>query len=83
MQTATARPTPSTPYTQLIRETLAAVGVVGRYDPHDVEAWMRVEHGTLDALIPAAFRAEVAAACACIDASPRDETAALRASFGL
>ena len=41
-----------------------------RHDPRLVEAWMRLERGTLDSLSPGQFRAEVRIACQCINADP-------------
>lgn len=70
-------------YAQLISETLARIGLVGRYDPAEVEAWMRVEHSTLDGLSAAAFQQEVAVAVGCIDAASRATTLDLCASYGL
>ena len=70
-------------YQQLIRETLAALGHVGRYQPHHVEAWMRAEHGTLDHLDRREFKREVAAAVACIDAAGLAESEALANSYGV
>ncbi len=65
-----------TPYTTKIL-TLAPL-----HDPRHVEAFMRLEYGTLDALGPEHFRREVNMACLCIDA---DEAAAerLAQSYGL
>lgn len=52
-------------------------------DPRHVEAWMRVEHTTLDGLSFAAFHAEtIVAADATAEAGP-DASEALAASFGL
>ena len=70
-------------YQQLIRKDLAALGLVGRYEPADVEAWMRVEHPTLDHLSPAQFRSEVQVAADCIAFAPTSHTRSLRASYGL
>lgn len=52
-------------YRDMIREDLAATGNIG-LNPDWVEAHMRCEHPTLDALSPAAFRAEVRAAAECV-----------------
>lgn len=41
--------------------------IVPTHNPVLVEAWMRSEHGTLDALPPAAFAKEARIAAACID----------------
>ncbi len=52
-------------------------------DPRHVEAWMRVEHATLDGLTAREFdEAMHAALGAAIDAGPA-ESEALAASFGL
>jgi hypothetical protein len=52
-------------------------------DPRHVEAWMRVEHSTLDGLSRTEFtEAMYAALAAALDAGP-DESEALAASFGL
>ena len=34
-------------YEQMIREAMARLGRIGEQDPAIVEAWMRLEHGTL------------------------------------
>ena len=69
-------------YQQMIREHAARIGRIG-IDPRHVEAWMRVEHPTLDGLGPRQFDAEVAAAIACIDTAGHDASEALAESFGL
>ena len=52
-------------------------------DPRHVEAWMRVEHPTLDGLSRQEFTdAMYAALAAALDAGP-EESEALAASFGL
>jgi hypothetical protein len=56
-------------YQQTIREHLARIG--------------RLEHPTLDALAPSAFRAEVHVATECIDAVETEESEALARSMGL
>ena len=70
-------------YAEMIRRDMAAVGRVGAADPRHVEAWMRLEHGTLDALSAAAFRREVGLALACIEAAGSDDSEALAASYAL
>ena len=52
-------------------------------DVRHVEAWMRLEHRTLDALSPERFAQEVRVALACIAEAGPDESEALAASFGL
>lgn len=49
-------------YTTMIRETAAKLGFLGT-DAAQVEAWMRLECGTLDWLSRERFRAEVKTAC--------------------
>jgi hypothetical protein len=52
-------------------------------DPRHVEAWMRIEHPTLDGLSRAEFsNAMYAALAAALDAGP-EESERLAASFGL
>lgn len=67
-------------YRRRIAETLDTLGRRG-YDPRHVEAWMRIEHGTLDALTRERFAAEVAIACDCIDADPKGSES-LAVSYG-
>ena len=52
-------------------------------DPRHVEAWMRLEHPTLDGLSRRAFDEAVQEALACARAAGPDESEALAASFGL
>ena len=52
-------------------------------DPRHVEAWMRLEHPTLDGLSRAEFACGIDEALACIRASGPTESEALAASFGL
>jgi hypothetical protein len=56
---------------------------VGRYDPRHVEAYMRLEHPTLDGLSPRAFRAEIQVACACIDEAGGAAAESCARSFAL
>ena len=70
-------------YHSLIRETMARFGRLGAVDPRHVEAWMRLEHGTLDALTRRQLTAAVRSALDCIAASSCSENDALAASFGL
>ena len=70
-------------YQQMIREILAKQGHVGQYDARHVEAFMRLEHSTLDGLSRAQFAAEVKIAHACIDKCGRDGAESLARSYGL
>jgi hypothetical protein len=70
-------------YAQPIRETLAKIGRIGAADARHVEAWMRLERGTLDALSPSQFRDEVKIALQCIEAGPLADSESLAQSYGL
>jgi len=70
-------------YRDLIAKAMAALGRTGAHPLHHVEAWMRVEHSTLDHLSPVAFRREVAIAIECCDESNVVESEGLARSFGL
>ena len=52
-------------------------------DPRHIEAWMRLEHPTLDGLSAAEFEREVDEAAALVRAAGTTESEALAASFGL
>lgn len=69
-------------YQQMIRETLANQGRIG-VKPHQVEAWMRLEFGTLDALGGAAWNRAVREAVDCIDGCPESQSERLAQSYGL
>jgi len=69
-------------YRDIIREQLARDGYVGTR-PDWVEAWMRLEHGTLDSLSKTQFNDEVRIAVQCIDAATTTENESLAKSFGL
>jgi len=53
------------------------------YDPRHVEAYMRSEYGTLDALSPGHFDAEVRTAVLCINAGGTAMAEQLAQSYGL
>lgn len=63
-------------YTDMIREHDTA------HDPRHIEAWMRLEHGTLDGLSYSKFAREVEIAAACCDADPAGSESLAR-SYGL
>lgn len=69
------------PYAPLIQRVLADIGA--HADPRHIEAWMRVDHPTLDALSPAKFRAEVFLAVVCILAHGAADAENLARSYGL
>jgi len=68
-------------YTTRIERDLAALGL--RADPRHVEAWMRLEHSTLDWMDAARFRSEVRIAVECIRAASAEQTSDLARSLGL
>ena len=70
-------------YQDVIRQEMARMGRVGAADPRHVEAWMRLEHGTLDALSPRQFDTEITIALDCIAAGPISDSEQLAESMGL
>lgn len=69
-------------YQNKIRETVSALGKIG-VEPRHVEAWMRVEHPTLDHLAPKQFREAVALAIESTEVGGADMSEKLARSFGL
>jgi len=53
------------------------------YDPRHVEAYMRIGHGTLDALSRSQFMQEVRIACGCIDEVGIEAAESCAISMGL
>lgn len=78
MSATTRRPAP---YAAPISTHLVALGLAA-VDPRHVEAYMRLEHSTLDGLPFAQFREEVRISALCAMTSP-DDAEALAESFGL
>lgn len=76
------RRAPASPYAGLIREILAAHGTV-EHDPRHVEAYMRLEHSTLDHLPRERFGAEVRIAVACIRHAGPEMAERCARSFGM
>lgn len=70
-------------YRGLIRETMARAGRVGAADPRHIEAWMLIEHSTLDGLSREQFAAEVEVALQCVASSTESENESLAVSYGL
>jgi hypothetical protein len=52
-------------------------------NPRHVEAWLRIEHGTLDHLSRDRFKEEVAIALECIAAATPEQSEQLAMSYGL
>jgi hypothetical protein len=66
-------------YQKLIRELLN-----GReYDPRHIEAYMRLQYGTLNHLSRDDFRREIRICTACIDSSGRENAEELAKDMGL
>lgn len=65
------------PYQRLIAELIRDT------DPRWIEAWMRLEHPTLDHLDRVSFAIEAYEALACVLASTATENEDLARSFGL
>ncbi len=59
------------------------IAELSMYDPRLVEAWMRLEHGTLDALTPERFEHEVCAANDCVHMHGAKISEELARSYGL
>lgn len=53
------------------------------YDPRHIEAYVRLQYGTLDHLDHATFKREAAIAAACIDSARPGEPEELAQSYGL
>ena len=62
---------------------LSSRGLDPQADPRHVEAWMRLEHSTLDALGPARFATEALTALACVAEAGVADSEALAQTFGL
>lgn len=60
----------------------AILKLAPEYDPRHVEAYIRLEHGTLDALSREQFSREVRISCACIDTAGIKAAEDLALSFG-
>lgn len=66
-----------TPYTARIK------AMAPQYDPRHIEAFMRVEHPTLDGLPLDQFKREVRIASLCINEAGVAQSERIAASFGL
>ena len=69
-------------YDQTIKEEVARQGFIG-LDPRHVEAWMRLEHSTLDGLSKAQFSKEVGTCIVCIQEAGYLASEELAKSFGM
>lgn len=69
------------PYFEIIVRDLGINAT--RYDARHVEAYMRLERGTLDGLSRTWWGIELEQACICIDIGGTDDAEALAKSYGL
>lgn len=70
------------PYYDRIRTEIAQQGAIG-IDPRHVEAYMRLEHSTLDGLSGSQFSSEVGVGIACVRHEGLDIAERCAQSFGL
>lgn len=70
------------PYQQFISEEISRQGKIG-IDPRHVEAYMRLEHSTLDDLSPAGFSKEVSIGIECVETGGIINAERNAQSFGL
>lgn len=70
------------PYSESIRNIAARQGHIG-VDPRHVEAYMRLEHPTLDGLSKNQFAKEVATGIACVMDDGATNAEGVARSFGL
>jgi hypothetical protein len=75
-------PKHKSPYYERIKGYLSLLGRE-QVDPRHVEAYMRLEHPTLDGLTKYGFTQEVKIALQCIDASTPEDNESCAQSFGL
>jgi hypothetical protein len=75
-------PKHKSPYYERIKGYLSLLGRE-QVDPRHVEAYMRLEHPTLDGLSVSAFKKEVKFSIQCIDASTPEDNESCAQSFGL
>ena len=70
-------------YKEAIRIEAAKRGFIGKYNPRHIEAYMRLEHSTLDGLSPKQFSDEIGIAMECINVDGAGNAEKLAQSFGL
>ena len=68
-------------YQKIIKRFLEQQG--SKADPRHVEAWMRLQYGTLDSLLASEVESEVKIAVACIDHGGLEHSEELAQSYGL
>ena len=70
-------------YQKSIKENLKAMGLEKNYDPRHIEAYIRIEHDTLNGLSPAVWKREINIATECINVGGVEHAEGLAQSFGL
>jgi len=70
-------------YQKIIRETIAKLGYIGKYDPRHIEGFMRLEHPTLNGLSKLQAIKEIKIAIGCINSIGSEESEKNALSFGL
>lgn len=65
----------------MYRETIKSLAP--KHDPRHIEAYMRVEHSTLDGLSRQQFAAEVRVAAQCVDEGGIEMAERIAKSFGM
>jgi hypothetical protein len=70
-------------YQSIISEILSSTGHAGQYHPHQIEAYMRLQYGTLDHLSRQQFVEEVELCRACIDEDGPENAEKLADTYGL
>jgi len=70
-------------YQDSIKEQLEKMGYEGKYDPRHIEAYMRLDHSTLDGLSKKQFTYEVEVCRRCVDFEGAEEAEALAKTYGL
>ena len=73
---------PKSPYFDAIAQEIARQGHIGT-DPRHVEAYMRLEHSTLDGLSHSQFKTEVIGCIGCVHADGTANAERCAQSFGL
>lgn len=70
-------------YQGLIKSELAHMGLAGKYDPRHIEAYIRIDHSTLDGLSRSQFLHEIRIGIECIKTDGIVNAERCAKSFGL
>ncbi len=71
------------PYERVILDIMVETGHAGQYDPRHIEAFIRIELGTLDHLTRQEFRYQIAIARECVDIGGIRNAEDCAISFGM